>query len=101
MISDLDLIAKQHVDYSVNKKVRSKLKVSEKENKLIPSKSNIDFNKGNVTTKKKFLKISEHVKISVIILSWKQLRKIKKESLKIIQIKIVTISANMQVKTKQ
>ena len=68
MISDLDLIAKQHVDYSMNEKVCSKLKVSEKENKLIPSKSNIDFNKGNVTRKKNLLKISEHMKISVIIL---------------------------------
>ena len=35
-------------------KVRSKLKVSEKAKRAIPSEKTIDFNKGNVTRKKMY-----------------------------------------------
>ena len=93
-------------------KVRSKLKVSEKAKSAIPSKNTIDFHKDNVTRKKNLLKNSEHVDhedtnlgredfnhISKLV----AIAKKKKSSLQkvYIQIKIVTISANIQTKTDQ
>lgn len=62
IISDSDLNTKQHAYYfQPLEKVRSKLKVSEKDKGLISPEKTNHFNKNNKTRKKNLLKNSKHV----------------------------------------
>ena len=95
-------------------KVRSNLNVSDREKSLTPLKITTDFNRDNVTRKKKLLKNSEHVDhkdtnlgredfkhISKFELFAKKEVTICKKEVLTKSIQIVTASANMQVKTDQ